>query len=105
MRNCKGCARLRKKLSPMEDADFTKEYQIKEPVKFYRASVTKVKGEACILFKASDCFEARFGRPGNLYELTVLGRTLKGLGFERTNHAGWPLFKMPLAEAVDVYEL
>lgn len=98
--SCQECARLRRKISPLEDADFTANYRLVEPVAWY---ATQGKGDK-ISIRLNDAWSQAFGTRANPHELTVLGRTLEALGWNRTYSNGLLRFTMGKQEYLDVYD-
>jgi hypothetical protein len=90
MEGCKDCARLRKQLSPLEDADFTADFSMVEPVEWYRE---QQQGGRYIIDLSSTWFQA-FGTKPNNSGLARLGRTLQAMGWTRTTMSGHTRFIM-----------
>lgn len=91
--------RLQHKLSPLEDKDFTAKIlpllQAADLHKFER----KYKGGLCAVASPSDFWELLFpGTEPNMHELTVLGRSLQALLWERSYLRGSLVFTKPLSE-------
>ncbi len=104
-RTCKECARLRKKLSPLEDAAFTAEFVAREPtlLEFYVQKTTLRDGALSYIVTLRPLWLAAFGTDPTPLELTKLGRTLAALGWERTKRNGLQFFCLPVKEFDEVY--
>lgn len=96
--SCPNCERLKKKLSPLEDKEFTERYKGLEDRKWMREHLSVRNGEPCVMLSLVPLFEHTFEVTPNNYELTMLGRTLVALGFERTYRGGHLFFAMSLEE-------
>ena len=102
--SCKECERLRRKLSPKEDPDYTASYRLVEPVEFIREKCcVKRNGVQMVVVAPKSLFKQAFGYEGNNRELMLLGRSLRALGWEHTKRGGFQFFSMTLEEFNDGY--
>lgn len=90
--HCEECARLRSRLAPLEDADFTADYILVEPVEWI---VLQENMKNMIIVRASELLEVAFG-PGVYTKSDVarMGRTLQSMGWLRTAKNGSIRFKI-----------
>lgn len=99
--------RLQHKLSPLEDKEFTKKVlpRIRKAVKAKQLEQYEraYKGVLCVVLSPSDAWKLLFPEEGeaNLHELTVLGRSLQALLWERSYLKGLLVFTKPLEELKD----
>lgn len=99
----KEVARLRSKLSPLEDKEFTA--QVTErlalnltKVKLVAGLNAKVRGRDCVSGGLADLWAAIFSCEGNMREHTKLGRSLQAMGWERGAKRGNLVFTIPVEE-------
>jgi len=95
---CKNCEKLRKKLSPLEDREFTTKFLAQQPLSWMQKQIRTRRGAPVISLKLPSAWHATFGTEGNNHELTVLGRSLQALGWERRVQDGANFFQLSLAE-------
>lgn len=101
--SCQECDRLRAKLSPLEDPDFTAEYRLVEPVEWLRGQELVYDKAEAVGATLPDIFFMAFSRYGNNSEITKLGRTLLALGWSRTKRNGILYYVMGKEEFEHVY--
>lgn len=91
--------RLRSKLSPLEDKKFTEKIRpLMEAVDFAPYE-RQYKSTKCVVLTPNDAWELLFpGEQYNLHELTVLGRSLQALLWERSYLRGNLVFTKTLLE-------
>lgn len=98
----KEVARLRGKLSPLEDKEFTaelKEYFAMPSVFMALQRLSHlVRGRDCISARPGDIWAVIFGTEGNTREIAKLGRSLQALGWERGAKRGNLIFTIPVEE-------
>lgn len=95
-------ARLRAKLSPLEDKEFTKRVVAalaKPNVRHDLANFgAMIRGRLCISGKPGDLWVTLFGTPSNVRDIAKLGRSLQALGWERGAKRGDTIFTIPVEE-------
>jgi len=95
MSHCAECVRLRKLLSPLEDAGFTAIYLAAEPREWIDTQRATRMGHAHVRVKLVDLWQHTFpDSPHTALGLTKLGRTLQALGWSRTKIDGLLYFTM-----------
>lgn len=104
---CKECERLRKKLSPLEDPEFTAAYLHAQPVEWLRNECPRMSygGEEHISVSLPELWEKinPTDAPPSGSDLAKLGRTLQALGWVRTKRSGSLYFVMTPEEFADVH--
>jgi len=97
--SCQECVRLRAKLSPLEDAQFTADYLLVEPVSWIKEHVGRRRtNEPVYLIEPDQLYMKAFGERGSPNDLAVLGRTLKALGWESSRRHGYVVYLIPKEE-------
>jgi len=97
--SCKQCELYRRKLSPLEDRDFTAKYKAKEPRGWLNKQQAKRGNKLYIQFNLPDLWKATFKADApNRVALARLGRSLDALGWERTKRGGNLFFRMTVEE-------
>jgi hypothetical protein len=91
--------RLRTKLSPLEDKSFTEKVMPLMKDAELRPFLRKFKGKECVVLNLSDAWGLLFpGKTCTLHELTILGRTLQALLWERSYIGGNLVFTKTIEE-------
>lgn len=92
--------RLRHKISPLEDKDFTQQEVLPRlKAADLKGFERRYKGQKCIVLTPSDAWGLLFPeKEGNLHEFTVLGRSLQALLWERSYLRGMLVFTKTLQE-------
>lgn len=100
MGECKECARLRAKLSPLEDPTFTADFLLVAPIAWMRENIAIRKNSTTktVNISAAECFEAAFGYEADHHDSMMMGRTLRALGWEFTKQNGYIRYVMDLEE-------
>jgi len=100
---CKKCEWLKRKLSPLEDVEFTARYCLRENFEWLRTQRGTRQGKSAIVVRLRDVWVNTFNSVPNNVDLTTLGRTLEALGWERTRRKGITFFLMNCKEFENVY--
>lgn len=91
--------RLRHKISPLEDKEFTKEVLTRLKDANLAPFARKYKGNQCIVLSPSDAWGLLFPeKESNLHDVTVLGRSLQALLWERSYLRGMLVFTKTVEE-------
>lgn len=96
--------RLQHKISPLEDKEFTDKVlpRLKKAAKGKKMDPHQrhYKGVLCVVLSPREAWELLFPEESepNLHELTVLGRSLQALLWERSYLKGLLVFSKPLEE-------
>lgn len=91
--------RLRFKISPLEDKSFTEKVMPLMKEANLRPFLRKYKGQMCVVLSLSDAWGLLFpGKIYTLHELTILGRTLQALLWERSYIGGNLVFTKTIEE-------
>lgn len=94
--------RLRRKLSPNEDPDFTANFLAVLPhVREWLRLQTTHQGKLRV--NAAEVFEEAFGYRPSVVEARKMGYTLRALGWELTRWNGLTRFTMSIEEFDDVH--
>mgnify|MGYP003424468189 FL=1 len=102
--SCQECARLRAKLSPLEDPSFTADYLLVEPVEWLREQVgRRQNGVPIMIVHAADLFREAFGHDPDHQDVMMMGRTLKAMGWEQSKHRGITKYIMTKEEFDAIY--
>lgn len=95
---CENCERLRKKLSPLEDPEFTAAYLHAQPTEWLRNECPRINygGEEHIAVSLTELWDRinPTDAPPSSFDLAKLGRTLLALGWVRTKRTGELYFVM-----------
>jgi hypothetical protein len=103
---CQECARLRAKLSPLEDPSFTADYLLVEPVEWLREQRgSRQNGTPLIIVHAAELFQEAFGHKPDHQDTMMMGRTLKAMGWEQSKHRGITKYIMTKEEFDATYPL
>lgn len=97
---CPNCIKLRRKLSPLEDQDFTADFLLMQPVAWMREHTAFRKNSTVqiVSISAAECYEQAFGIAPNINGSMKMGRTLRALGWEPTKQNGLTRYVMDLEE-------
>jgi len=90
--------KLRRKLSPLEDKDFTDEVVMRMAGLDLNDHERSFRGKQYIVIYPAEMFKLLFGRVGNSFEVTKLGRSLQALCWERSALHGDLCFVMEVDE-------
>lgn len=102
--SCQECARLRAKLSPLEDPSFTADYILVEPVGWLKEQTgRRQNGTPIMIVHAAELFKAAFGHDPDHHDVMMMGRTLKAMGWEQSKHRGITKYIMEKEEFDDLY--
>ena len=103
---CESCERLRRKLSPLEDQEFTAAYLHVEPKEWILNECERINygGEPHIAISLPELWNKinPTEAPPSTFDLAKLGRTLQALGWIRTKRRGELFFVMTPKEYSDV---
>lgn len=92
---------LRRKLSPLEDKEFTKRLAVamgKIDLSQYKRGF---RGQDHVVVKPGELFFQAFGIEPTLADVTNTGRSLQAMCWERSAKAGQLLYVMPWAEYLE----
>lgn len=91
--------RLRHKLSPLEDKEYTAKILPLMQAADFKPYERKYKNTMCVVMSPSEVWNLLFpGTEYNMHDLTVLGRSLQALLWERSYLRGSLIFTKPLSE-------
>jgi hypothetical protein len=94
--------RLRHKISPLEDKTFTESIIPRLHKVDLTPYMRRYKGMECVVLTPSEAWEALFPRKTyTLHDLTVLGRSLQALLWERSYLRGNLVFTKTMKEVKD----
>lgn len=97
-------ARLRQKLSPLEDKEFTAKLAValgKVDLSQYKRGF---RGQDHVVVKPGELFFQAFGVEPNLRDVTNMGRSLQAMCWERSAKAGQILYVMPWTEYLETQQ-
>jgi len=103
--SCKECERLRRKLSPNEDPDFTANYLLVEPLDWLKEqTATRKNGRTkIVMVKAREVYEQAFEEEPTYTQTAIMARTLRALGWEFSKRGGDDVYTMDYKEFVNEY--
>lgn len=92
---------LRKKLSPLEDKEFTREFLEAAKDADFEQYTRNFRGAPHIVLDPQEVWRLVFGTEPNKHDIMVLGRTLQALMWERSALSGARIFVKTLEEYRD----